>query len=102
MSHKFKKSYQTVKLNILEIEDKGLAWEMTKIKIRSFFCSILCQEKRDKKILNEALEKSLNDLQMAMDTNPSQTTKESYDCSKRELEKIEKDELNSAIFNLKN
>ncbi len=102
MSHKFKKSYQTVKLNILEIEDKGLVWEMTKIKIRSFFCSILCQEKRDKKILNEALEKSLNDLQMAMDTNPSQTTKESYDCSKRELEKIEKDELNSAIFNLKN
>ncbi len=58
-----------------KIEDKGLVWEMTKMKIRSFSVPYCVKKKRDKKILKETLEKELNDLQIAMDTNPTQQPK---------------------------
>ncbi len=35
---------------------------------------------------------------MAMDSNPSQITQDSYYTNKKELEQIEKEELNSIIF----
>ncbi len=80
------------------IKDKGLAWKMTKMKIRIFSIPCCVKKKRDKKIFKENLEKELNNLQVTMDSNPSQTTQDSYYTSKKDIQQIEKDELNSIIF----
>ncbi len=58
----------------------------------------LFRKKRDTNIFKESLEKELNYLQVAMDSNPSQITQDSYYTNKKELEQIEKEELNSIIF----
>ncbi len=68
---------------------------MTKMKIRSYSFTYCVKKKRDKKIFKE------NNLQVAMDSNPSQITQDSYYTSKKKLEQIEKEELNSIVFKSK-
>ncbi len=44
------------------LKDKSLAWEMTKMKIRSYSVPYYVKKKKDKKIFKENLEKELNNL----------------------------------------
>ncbi len=72
------------------LEDRGLAWEITKMKIRSFSVLYCVKKKRDPLAFKKTLEKELDELQQTLDFNPSQPSQELYVLNKKELEQIEK------------
>jgi exonuclease III len=71
-----------------ELEDKGLAWEMTKMKIRSFSVPYCVKKKKERQAFKKSLEHDLEQLQELLDSNPSQQSQELYNCSNKRIRKI--------------
>jgi hypothetical protein len=82
-------------------DDKGLAWEVCKLKIRSFSVPYCVKKKRDQKQFKLDLETKLHELEKSMDQNVNSCSREEYISAKSELEKIEKHEANGSIFRSK-
>ncbi len=80
------------------MQDGGLAWEMIKLKIRAFSVQYCVKKKCDRQAFIISLEYELRNLQEEIDTSPTQHNQDLYDLNKKELEPIEKEEMNSHIF----
>ncbi len=83
------------------MKDKGLAWELTKMEITSFTLPYCIKKKKLKIAFKTFLEQELIILQEMLDSNPTQQNQEYFEANKSELEKIEKDEMNSYMFRSK-
>ncbi len=71
------------------LEDKGLAWEMTKMKTRALSVCIVSKKKKIDTAFKKSLEKDLENLQETLHSNPSHQSQELYDSNKKnELENI--------------
>ncbi len=81
--------------------DKGLTWEIVKLKIRSFTVPYCIKKKKERKSFKLYLEKNLILLLEELDNNPNDNIENNYKISKEELETIEKEETNSLIFRSK-
>jgi exonuclease III len=81
--------------------DRGMAWELTKFEIRTFTLPYCVKKKKDRKAFKNSLEQDLIRLQEILDSDPSETNHLSYHSSKKELEQLEKEEINSQIFRSK-
>ncbi len=62
----------------LTMYDRGLAWEMIKLKIRAFFVLYCIKKKWDRNTFNINSEKELTKLQDKIDTNPTQQIQNLY------------------------
>ncbi len=94
---------ETIKKSEIEYSDlidRGLAWQLTKMKIRAFSVPY-CVKKSDRLAFEKSLEKDLEQLQEIMDVNCSQQSRELYDLNKKDLEQIEKEEINNQMFRSK-
>jgi exonuclease III len=83
------------------IEDKGLAWEVVKLKIRSFSVPYCINKKKKRNKYRKNLEIELENLQNELDKNSSELTLENFKTIKNELEKMDKEHINSIIFRSK-
>ncbi len=83
------------------MQDRGLAWEMIKLKIRAFSVPYCVKKKRDRQAFKKNLENELKKLQEEIDASPTQLNQDLYALNKKELEQIEKEEMNSHIFKTK-
>ncbi len=82
-------------------EDKGLDWEMTKLKIRSFSVPFCVKKKRKRLEFKDSLEKQLETLQVEIDyTNENVNHERNYSITK-ELEEFERLKISSKIFRSK-
>ncbi len=59
------------------MQDRGLAWEIIKLKIRTFSVPYCVKKKRDRKTFKINIEKELSKLQ-EIDTNPTQQNQNLY------------------------
>ena len=98
---KIKDIIQECKTEFQNLEDKGLTWEMVKLNIRSFSVPYCIKKKKERAKFKKDLEIELAKLQIEIDFNNNFNSRESYDSSKRELEDLEKEEINSTIFRSK-
>ncbi len=74
---------------------------MTKMKIRAFSVTYCIKKKQDRLAFKKSLEKDLEQLQEIFDVNSSHQSRELYDLNKKELEQIEKEEINSQMIRSK-
>ncbi len=81
----------------LTMQDRGLAWEMIKLKITAFSVPYCVKKKHDRQAFKINLEKDLQKLQEEIDTSPTQHNHNVYALNKKELEQIEKGEMKSHI-----
>lgn len=84
-----------------DLEDKGLAWEMCKLKIRSFSVPYCIKKSKDKKKFKLDLENQLKQLQSEIDQNTTPENLEAFNSTKKELETIERHTANGHIFRSK-
>ncbi len=82
------------------LDDRGLAWEMTQMEIRSFSVPY-CVKKKKKLEFKQSLEKQLELLQLEIDEHTNDVNRETYYTIKTELEHIEKLEINGQILRSK-
>ena len=82
-------------------KDKGLVWEIVKLKIRSFSIPYCINKKKKRTEYRKNLEKELENLQNELDVNSSELTLEHFKITKNELEKMDKEQINSIIFRCK-
>lgn len=89
--------------NLNYLEDKGLKWEIIKMKIRSFSIQYSAKISKEKKEFKNSLYKRLNEIQPYIDNENDQSAllKEEYFNLKSELEGIEKHETMGAIIRAK-
>jgi len=102
--HYVKNIKEIIKQSKIELEkytDKGLTWELVKLKIRNFTIPFCIKKNKEKKAFKLDLEIKLSNLQKELDNNPNEDTEKIYKLSKEELETIEKEEINSLIFRSK-
>ncbi len=52
----------------LTMQDRGISWEMTKLKIRAFFVPYCVKKKHDRQAFKINLEKDLQKLEEVIDT----------------------------------
>jgi exonuclease III len=83
------------------LEDKGLVWEVTKMEIRSFTLPYCVKKKKERSHFKQSMEQEMVRIQELLDAHPTEQNQEFYQATKKELEQIEKDELNSQIFRSK-
>ncbi len=74
---------------------------MIKPKIRAFSVPYCAKNKQDRNTFKFNLEKELTKLQEELDTNPTQQNQDLYALNKKELEHIEKEEMNNHILRTK-
>jgi hypothetical protein len=84
-----------------KMTDHGLKWEVIKMEIRSFTLPCCVKKKKTRNALKKTLETELEKIQKLVDLNPSTINLETFEHNKKELEQIERDELNSIIFRSK-
>jgi exonuclease III len=89
------------KLEHNNMEDKAVVWEIIKFEIRQFTLPYCVKRKKDRQAFKKSLEQDLIDLQLKMDSAPSEDNILAYQTSKRELEYFEKSEINGQIFRSK-
>jgi len=82
-------------------DDKGLVWEMVKLKIRSFSVPYCIKKKKERSQFRKKLESDLENLQIKLDENNTTETLDNFRTTKRELEDMEKEHMNSIIFRSK-
>ncbi len=85
----------------LTMQDRGLAWEMIKLKIRAFSVPYCVKKRPDRQAFKVNLEKDLQKLQEEIDTSSTQHNQDAYALNKKELEQIGKDEMKRHIFRTK-
>ncbi len=83
------------------MKDKGLAWDMCKLKIRSFSVHFCIKKKKKRTKFKRELEKQLQELENSLDKDNSIEELNQYNSSKNELEKIEQAEINGHVFRSK-
>jgi exonuclease III len=96
-----KEIIKNCKSELEKYTDKGLTWEIVKLKIRSYTIPFCIKRKKEKQAFKLELENKLAVLQEELDTNPNQNTETNFKISKEELENIEKEEINGLIFRSK-
>ena len=96
-----KEIISTCKYEYANQEDKGLTWEMVKLKIRSFSVPYCISKKKERAAFKKELEAELTNLQTEIDLNNNTNARESFESSKKKLEELEKEEINSIIFRSK-
>ncbi len=72
------------------MKDKGLAWDMCKLKIKSFSVPFCIKKKKERTKFKKELEKQLQQLENSLDKNNSIEELNQYNSSKNELEKLNK------------
>jgi hypothetical protein len=95
---KIKEIINECKTEYSNFEDKGLTWEMVKLKIRSFSVPYCIKKKKQLSAFKKDLELELNKLQSEMDSTNNESTAENFVITKKELENLDKEEMNSIIF----
>ncbi len=84
-----------------ETKDNGLAWELTKLKIRSFSIPFCIKKRKETKAYKLALNKELELLQEQLDLSQTKGNLERFTATKNEVEQIEMHETHSRIFRSK-
>ena len=74
------------------LEDKGLKWEMIKMKIRDFTIPFTVKIKKKNNKIKQDLQRNLDLLHQKIDTDSSESIINEYYSAKHELEQIEKHE----------
>jgi len=92
-----KKSEQELNHNI----DKGLIWEIVKLRIRSFSIPYCIRKKKEKKKFKNELEETLKELEASLDQLLDTEKLEIYKTTKKELENIENSEAAGHILRSK-
>ena len=99
---KVKNIIQECRIEFSPLEDKGLVWEITKLKIRNFSVPYCIKKKKERSAFKDSLEKELENLLIEIDIhNSNESISDNYTSVKKELEQIEKEETNSIIFRSK-
>ncbi len=80
------------------MKDKGLAWDMCKLKIRSFSVHFCIKKKKKRTKFKRELEKQLQELENSLQETKNVEELNQYNNSKNEFEKIEQAEINGRIF----
>ena len=82
--------------------DSGLIWEIVKLKIRSFSVPYCIKKKKERAKFKKKLESDLENLQAKLDENNNDNELlENYNTTKKEMEDIEKENINKLIFRSK-
>ncbi len=81
-----------------EAKAKGLAWELTKLKIRSFSLPFCIKKRKEAQAYKLALNKELELLQEQLDLSQTKENLERFTATKNEVEQIEMHETHSRIF----
>ncbi len=93
-----------VRTSIIEFKhhgDKGLVWELTKLKIRSATITYYLKKKKEWLAFKSNLENEIEKLQKKLYENNSPTSLENFNSTKHELEQIEISETHNRIFRSK-
>ena len=88
-------------IEFLEYEDKGLVWELVKLKIRSYSVPHCIRKKKERSKFRKKLELDLENLQIKLDESNNIETLENYNITKKELEQMDNEHINSIIFRSK-
>ncbi len=83
------------------MKDKGLAWDMRKLNIRSFSAAFCIKKKEERTKFKKELEKELQQLENSLDKNNSIEELNQDNSNKNELEKMEQAEINGPMFRSK-
>ncbi len=95
----YKKLLKNVKYNIKKLTaNKGLVWELTKLKIRSFSIPYCIKKHKEQQAYKLALDKDLELLQEQLDQSQTKENIENFTGIKNELEQIEMHETQSRMF----
>ncbi len=81
--------------------DKGLVWELVKIKIRSTSIPYCINKKTNMNSFKNKLLKEINLLETELDNNPTSFNLDKFNASKNELEQIEKHKTQGHILRSK-
>jgi hypothetical protein len=93
---------KTQETELSKYNDKGLVWEIVKLKIRSFSIPYCIKKKKERNKLKKQLENELESLQILLDENNNDTNiLENFNTSKKELEIIDNETTNNIIFRSK-
>ncbi len=87
--HLIKKTISDCKRNLHQYTNKGLVWELTKLKIRSASIPYFIKKKKQLTAFKDNLEKERNLLQEYLDSNPSDINFDQFNTAKNELEQAE-------------
>ncbi len=96
-----KKMINDCKTNLNNYTDKGLVWELIKLKIRSVSIPYCIKKKKNMYTFKSNLIKDMNLLQIELDNDHSTVNQEKFIASKHELEQIEKYETHGHILKTK-
>ncbi len=96
-----KKTISENKTNLIHYSDKGLVWELIKLKIRSLSLAYCIKKKKNMNSFNNNFLKEINLLGIELDRNPPASNLERFNVSKIELEQIEKHETQGNILRTK-
>ncbi len=96
-----KKTISDYKRNLHQYTDKGLVWELTKLRIRSASIPYCIKKKKQLSAFKDNLEKERNLLQEKIDSNPSDINLDQFNTAKNELEQVEKHETRGFMFRSK-
>ncbi len=89
------------KLNLNQYTDKGLIWELTKLKLRSASIPYCIKKRKNQNAFKNNLLKEINLIHQQLDNNQTNNNLEHFNTVKHELEQIEKHEAEGYILRSK-
>ncbi len=98
---KIKEIIKTCEKEYASLTDRGFAWELTKMEIRSYTLPYCVKKKKGKIAFKKILEKELVSLQKTLDTNPTEINLDHFQISEKELEHIANEDIKAHIFRSK-
>jgi exonuclease III len=98
---KVKNIIKKTKQELDNYRDKGLIWEIVKLRIRTFSIPYCIKKKKDKNKFKKELEERLENMESQLDDIHNTTHTEIYKITKKELENIEHFEASGHILRSK-
>jgi exonuclease III len=99
--NKIKEIIRDTENDHIELEDKGLKFEMIKMKVRAYTVPYCVTKKREKNRFKKEIAEKLEILQKECDKSRNNEDIQTLHNLKKELEEIEKQEANAIIFRSK-
>jgi hypothetical protein len=96
-----KKTVNDCETELMDIEDNGLVWEITKMKIRRATIPYCVKKRKERTEYRTNLEKELEQIQTELDADRTEDLTELFRCTKNELQNLELQETQERVFRSK-